>query len=288
MGPATPFVKKMRAALVLGRVSNLPTVVTNALAGAVLSGGVLEFAGVPALALALFYVGGMYLNDAFDADVDACERPARPIPAGIASRTVVFAAGFTLLALGISLGAASQLALAIGAALALCILLYDALHERIAAAPLVMGFCRVLSYLFAAAAIGGELNASRLWLGAVGLFLHIAGLTYAARQEAYDRIEALWPLLSLACAALLAFHLSQGAPLAVGAAVAFLGAQFFALRLLLRRKPGDVSRAVGLLIAAIALYDASVIGAGAPPLLCGLAALCFPLTLGLQKIVPGT
>lgn len=72
-------------ALRLGRVSNLPTVWTNALAGAALAGGEpWQAAMLPLLlALSLFYVGGMYLNDAFDRDIDARERPARPIPAGI-------------------------------------------------------------------------------------------------------------------------------------------------------------------------------------------------------------
>jgi 4-hydroxybenzoate polyprenyltransferase len=64
-------------ALRLGRVSNLPTVWTNVAAGVALSGvgfslGI--FAGL-VLALSLFYVGGMYLNDAFDRDIDARERP---------------------------------------------------------------------------------------------------------------------------------------------------------------------------------------------------------------------
>jgi 4-hydroxybenzoate polyprenyltransferase len=278
----------MRAALVLGRVSNLPTVVTNAFAGAALSGGAFSSVGAPVGALALFYVGGMYLNDAFDAAIDARERPARPIPAGTMSKTVVFSAGFSLLALGLVVSATSPFSLAVGATLALCILLYDALHKRIAAAPLLMGLCRVLSYLLAAAVVVGDASAPRLWLGATGLFLHIAGLTYAARQEAYDRFEGIWPLLSLACSALLALYLSRGEALAGGFALAFLSAQIFAVRLLMRREPRDVSRAVGLLIAAIALYDASVMGAAAPPLLCALAALCFPLTLALQKIVPGT
>ena len=71
-------------ALRLGRVSNLPTVWTNALAGTALAGG--EIWTRPtllvAVGLSLLYVSGMYLNDAFDRDIDALERPDRPIPAG--------------------------------------------------------------------------------------------------------------------------------------------------------------------------------------------------------------
>ncbi|MBD5656399.1 MAG: UbiA family prenyltransferase, partial [Candidatus Eremiobacteraeota bacterium] len=74
-----------RVALRLGRVSNLPTVWSNVLAGVVLAGRPASGAGIVALALgcALLYVGGMLLNDAFDHPLDARERPERPIPAGI-------------------------------------------------------------------------------------------------------------------------------------------------------------------------------------------------------------
>ncbi len=74
----------LRIALRLGRVSNLPTVWTNVAAAAVLAGVPLASLGVLALALAcsLFYVGGMFLNDAFDREFDRRVRPERPIPSG--------------------------------------------------------------------------------------------------------------------------------------------------------------------------------------------------------------
>ena len=93
-----------QVALRLGRVSNLPTVWTNTLAGIVLAGGrVLEPWTLPLLvALSLFYVAGMYLNDAFDAGIDARERPERPIPAGLVSAETVFTLGFAMMALALS------------------------------------------------------------------------------------------------------------------------------------------------------------------------------------------
>ena len=81
--------------LKIGRVSNLPTVWTNVLAGAFLAG--LQTDPVKLLwimlAITLFYTGGMYLNDAFDADIDARERPGRPIPSGQISAKAVSAIG---------------------------------------------------------------------------------------------------------------------------------------------------------------------------------------------------
>ena len=70
--------------LKLGRVSNLPTVWTNVLAGTVLAGGAPLSAatGIVVLAMSMFYIGGMFLNDYCDRTIDALERPRRPIPAG--------------------------------------------------------------------------------------------------------------------------------------------------------------------------------------------------------------
>jgi len=94
---------RLHTALRLGRVSNLPTVWTNALAGALLAGAALgaELA-LAVLAFSLFYTGGMFLNDAFDAPWDARERPERPIPSGAAGAREVFLWGFGMLAAAIA------------------------------------------------------------------------------------------------------------------------------------------------------------------------------------------
>ena len=42
----------------------------------------------------------MFLNDAFDRDTDARERPERPIPAGHIAAGTVFGTGYALLGLG--------------------------------------------------------------------------------------------------------------------------------------------------------------------------------------------
>src|ERR1700751_4944163 len=68
----------------LGRVSNLPTVWTNVIAGATIANAAATIADVAVVGLVMtaFYVGGMYLNDFFDREIDARERPGRPIHAG--------------------------------------------------------------------------------------------------------------------------------------------------------------------------------------------------------------
>lgn len=296
MGAATAFLIRPRAALVLGRVSNLPTVLSNALAGIALAsigagigiGWTPQSLGTAVLALVLFYIGGMYLNDAFDAEIDGRERPARPIPRGDAARGTVFAAGFALLALGTGTAfLAGPVAGLAGAALAAAILLYDAVHKRTALAPVIMGLCRLLAYLTAGLMAGGEMTAALL-AGALGLCCHVAGLTYAARQEAYDRLGSAWPLAVLAVPLAWALWTALGDPAALALWAVLAAATAWALRFLFRRAPGDVPRAVVTLIAAIALYDAVLVAAAGDMALAVIAALCFPLTLALQKLVPGT
>ncbi|MEM6664679.1 MAG: UbiA family prenyltransferase [Pseudomonadota bacterium] len=275
----------------LGRVSNLPTVWTNALAGAVLSGAsggdLVTIVLLAGLALTLFYEGGMWLNDAFDAEIDAHERANRPIPNGEIGVQTVFAGGFAMLAGGIAIsfamGTTAGLA---GIALAVSILAYDALHKKVSFGPVLMGATRFLSYALAAVAVG-TFAGSALW-GALGLFAYIIGVTYAAKQEAYDRIGAAWPLAVLAFPVVWAVVQSAHAvvPLIIWAGFAAVVA--FALHRLFRRGPGDVPKAVVTMIAGISLYDAALIASTGAIGLGVLAAAGFALTLALQRVASGT
>jgi 4-hydroxybenzoate polyprenyltransferase len=220
----------LQVALRLGRVSNLPTVWTNVLAGMALAtdaGGALHapVAGVVALALSLFYVGGMYLNDAFDHRWDAAHRRERPIPAGLVRPGTVYAAGFALLAAGLALLAwqtRSREAAAAGAALAALIVAYDAFHKRNPLAPLLMGLCRVGVYVIAALAVVAR-PPPAVYAGAGVLLVYLVLLSTVARKETlHARLPALVGVLiagiALLDAAILALtrHFAAAA-LAVGA-----------------------------------------------------------------------
>ena len=88
----------------LGRISNIPTVWTNVLAGSVIAGGDRRPDQIALIMMAMtaFYVGGMYLNDFFDREIDARDRPGRPIHAGEIRAGAVSSIGFGLLAAGIA------------------------------------------------------------------------------------------------------------------------------------------------------------------------------------------
>jgi 4-hydroxybenzoate polyprenyltransferase len=277
--------------LKLGRVSNLPTVWTNVLAGTLIAGDAWP-SGRTALvlvAMTLFYAGGMYLNDYFDRAIDARERPERPIPAQEISPRAVAAIGVGLLGGGLALMAPLGLAaLASGFVLAAAIVAYDLYHKGNPGSPLVMGLCRALVYVGAAAASVGEALPAVL-LAALALLTFVAGVSYAAWQERLDRPRHLWPLVLLVPPLLLALPaLRQGVP-AIAVYLALVAAIAYAIYLLAKRPTADaVPRAVGLLIATISLVDAAFlagIGAIAPAL---VAVAGFALTLTLQKYVSGT
>ncbi|MBR0846383.1 UbiA family prenyltransferase [Bradyrhizobium diazoefficiens] len=278
--------------LKLGRVSNLPTVLTNVIAGAIIANPNAPFADLVTIGLSMtsFYVGGMYLNDYFDREIDARERPGRPIHAGeIGARTVLII-GVALLVLGVGLLAPfGRLAMGLGLVLAAAILLYDLWHKGNAVAPVIMGLCRALVYLATGAAVGGDIH-SPLVAGGIALAAHVVGLTYAAKQENLNEVGHLWPLAILIVPILMAVTgLSDG--LAVIVAVLLLCvADIVAVRLLAARAvPGAVPRAVSMLIAAICLVDAVAVALhGGGILLVGLCMGGYVLTRVFQAFVPGT
>jgi len=286
-------------ALKLGRVSNLPTVWTNTLAAVVLAGGTAADPGVflpLLLAMTLFYVGGMYLNDAFDAEIDARQRPERAIPSGRVARSTVFALGFAMLAAGVAVvlwlstaGSGRTGFLPVLAALGLCaaIVFYDWYHKTNPLSPVVMGLCRALVYVTAGLAVAAPLP-DALLAGALLLLCYLIGLTYTAKQENLGEVKNLWPLLFLAAPVVYGAMLAAGRPVAVAFLLPFAAWLLWALHLVRRRAPGDIPRAVVSMLAGICLFDALVIAGAGRPELAIVAVLGFGLTLLLQRYVPGT
>jgi UbiA prenyltransferase family len=281
--------------LKLGRVSNLPTVWSNVLVGTVLGGGAPVSATtlIVLAAMTLFYVGGMYLNDWFDREIDARQRSNRPIPAGEIGAGTVAALGFGMLAAGVALMLATGIRtpLALGAAIALpcAIVLYDSWHKGNVLSPLLMGLCRALVVIGAAAVVAGDSLPPLVWQAAGVLLLYVAGLTYAAKQEALDRIGNLWPLAMLAAPLIVAWPAIDQATIGRVALAAFIGWTLWCVWLLAKRPmQGAVPRAVVSLIAGMSLVDAMIlasVGAGFAAL---IALTCFAATLGLQRLVAGT
>lgn len=290
----------LRTLLTLGRTSNLPTVWSNVLAGAVLSGAVFGPAELALLALcgSAFYEGGMFLNDAFDSEIDARERPQRPIPAGQITRRAVFFLGFTLLGAGLLLLALAPLlrlvrpgygALLGGVGTSLAVLAYNRWHKGHPWSPIVMGACRAGLYATAALAVSGKLGPPVL-VGAGALWLYIVGLTHIARFENGSALQRTWVtafvLAPLVVSAPTIAREQSG--LAALCFLALLGWSLRSMSFALRGGKGRIGRAVVSLIAGVSLVDALFIALHGPPYGVLAAFACFLLTLRWQRHIPGT
>ncbi|MEV2238818.1 SCO3242 family prenyltransferase [Micromonospora sp. NPDC049891] len=157
----------------------------------------------PALAAAsvLLYWAGMAANDWADRELDAVERPERPIPSGRVSPglAVGLAAGLTAAGVGLAAAAGGRRAAAVAVPLAAAVWGYDLAAKNTAAGPAVMATCRGLDVLLGAA--GGR--PARALPAAVTVAAHTWTVTALSRREVSGADRAL-PLRTLAGTALVA------------------------------------------------------------------------------------
>lgn len=167
----------------LARLVRLPAVLTvpgDALAGAAAAGWPLggRTAVLP-LSSALLYTGGMALNDWADRDVDAVERPERPIPSGAVTPAQALALGCVLTTGGVAVATlaggrrAARVALPLGAT----VWAYDTLLKATPLGPIAMAAARGLDVALGA---GG---ARRCLPAALAISVHALAITALSRDE---------------------------------------------------------------------------------------------------------
>jgi 4-hydroxybenzoate polyprenyltransferase len=281
---------KLSTALRLGRVSNLPTVTSNVLAAVALAGAhpsATTIAGT-CLAVSLMYVAGMWLNDAFDRDIDRVERPERPIPSGEVAPRTVFDAGVAMLVAGIVVVAVTAWASGAGwkpvvsvVALASLIVVYDAHHKGNALSPVIMGLCRASVYTTAALLVSRELCFDVL-VGCGVLLAYLIGLTHAARFENRAALAQWWPLACLALPFVVWIPHSQLALTAYGVFALWV------VRCVRAILAGNIRGGITGLIAGISLLDALAIASVGRIDLATLATGAFIVTNLFQRFIPGT
>jgi len=271
-------------------VSNLPTVWSNCLAGWWLAGGGsrLDLLLV-SISITFLYLGGMFLNDAFDAGFDRNHRATRPIPSGAITEREVWVWGLAWLLLGLTglvwLGAVTAV---LALLLAGCILFYNAIHKIMIIAPIVMGGCRVFVYLVAASTGLNGVTGESIWKG-LALGGYIVGLSCLARKESAPVRIQYWPCIFLAAPILIAWLIDDGADLRA-AAFCSLGLGVWVVWTLLQtfgREHPNVGRAVSRLLAGIALVDLLAVADLSHPA-AAMFLLWFLLALGLQGFIPAT
>jgi len=280
-----------RTLLDLGRVSNLPTVWSNCLAGWLLGGA---GSGWRFMALCLgatcLYLGGMFLNDAFDLEFDREFRRERPIPSGRITLDEVWRWGFGWLGAGtVILVLLGQTTGALTAILLLCIVLYDAIHKHVGLSPLLMATCRFFLYLVAASAAGRGVTGLAVW-SAFALAAYVVGLSYLARQESTRGALNSWPCSLLVAPIVLALLVNVNEyrhPALLLCAMLGLWIVRCVRHAFLISEP-NIGRAVGGLLAGIVLVDLlAVAGGGSAWTSCAFVAF-FVGALLCQRIVPAT
>jgi 4-hydroxybenzoate polyprenyltransferase len=280
---------RLRTLLVLGRVSNVPTVWSNCLAGWLLGGGGdwSRFALLCAGAT-LLYIGGMYLNDAFDAEFDAQHRRERPIPSGAIEERTVWRIGVALLVGGLALLVPLGFQTAVLAIiLCACIVFYDVVHKLVTVSPVLMALCRVFLYLVAASAAATGVTGLAMW-SAVALGFYIVGLSYLARKEATGVLIQRWPQALLIVPLLLALVVNDGPYRQAALLIAALFALWTVRSLrAVWFQPRNVSWAVSGLLAGIVWVD--LLAVADEPRVFGAAFIAlFLLAVVFQRFVPAT
>jgi len=293
----------LRAYLRLIRIPNVFTAFADVAAGVCIArAGGFQWQDLRlVLASGWLYCAGMVWNDYFDHEVDAVERPERPIPSGAVSLRSAAILGFTLSALGLTLAALhGRVALAIAASLLVAILAYDAALKDTWAGPITMGMCRALNVLLG---LGAHWSARAftepLWI-VLGIFtllitrlsrFEVAG---TERARVLPTLRAFSALAVVGCAVLAWYAQHHAATplgwLAAGSACALVLWRERQLLGALWQTPSgpNLGRAIGGGIMLMPAIDASFVAASGAPLSAAATCLCMLPALLLKRFFYAT
>jgi len=253
------------------------------------------------------YLAGMVLNDVYDAEIDARERPERPIPSGRISRAAASRLGWVLLVPGLavvwllSVLVGSYGPGVIGSILAILVWLYNAVAKRSPFAPIAMASCRFLNVVlamclatFAPLPLENATPTTAERAIGLGVFLYIAGATWFARTEA--RSSDRWHLAGGMLTMLVGLFCYWASPILAHSRPAFAtsGNMGWAVlwiaigAVILRRcalavvapKPHAVQNAVRTALRSLIVIDAAVVLGFCGPLWgCAVLVLLAPMLL---------
>ncbi len=207
-------------------------------------------AGLAGASVCLYWAG-MAANDWADRELDAGERPERPIPSGRISAPAALgiAAGLTAVGLAVAARAGGARALAVAVPLAAAVWTYDLRTKNTAAGPVGMAACRALDVLLGAAA--GDLV--RALPAALAVAAHTYTVTELSRREVSGSGSAVLPATTLAATVGLAAAVAsrRDAPTAMLAGEYLTSYGRAQARLLTDPAAGSVRAAVGAGITAL-------------------------------------
>lgn len=213
----------------LTRPANLVTAVADILAGTAIAGyltyeyATFEPLGLLCLSTIGLYGGGVVFNDVFDAQLDAEERPERPIPSGQVSLRSASLLGSVLLLIGV---VAAWLVHPLSGWLAIAIAVFALLYDQFGKhhpvlGPLNMGLCRGLNLLLGVSILPEQVM-PWAWVALLPI-AYIGAITMISRGEVHGgssgtlRIAGLLYGAVIACIAAIAQSRGQ-----LGTALPFL------------------------------------------------------------------
>jgi len=171
------YLQLMRAPAVFTAVSNILA------AHLIVTNGNIQWLNLAILMLAsaALYLAGMILNDCFDYQEDALDRPNRPLPAGRIALKTAWSLGWLLLGSGVilaSLVGYQQLTIAI--VLAAFIIIYNGYAKQTLIGTTVMAGCRYLNWLLGLSVLPLQ---STQFILALPIFIYVTALTLLSIVE---------------------------------------------------------------------------------------------------------
>ncbi len=247
------------------------------------------------LATAGLYGGGVVLNDVFDAELDKTERPERPIPSGLISKTAAALFGILLLLGGILAAAFAHtpqlfsLSTLLAALIAVAAVVYDKwMKHHPFFGPLNMGLCRGLNLLLGMSVVAYAV--SFYWFIAFLPVIYIAAITMVSRGEVHGgKPTTLYAAMALYAAVILSIGVMAGLNGTLPATLAFLAV--FALliypplqRASKRPEGPMIGKAVKAGVVALILMDASLAASFGNLYVALVIVLLFPLSYLLARM----
>lgn len=280
---------KAAAFLQLVRFPNLFTAAADVLAGCLIVAGTKSSARDVLFLLlgsALFYGAGCVLNDFFDRQLDARERPFRPIPSGRVSAAQALLLAFILFGTGLAFAAAvGGWSFRVAVVLVLLIIAYDAVFRKMdLLGPLNMAACRSANLLLGMS-LAFDISRIQLVFPIVS-FAYVFSLTVLSRSEVEGGLRHKGRISGgLAAAALIPLALALNDRLSWDFLIFMVMLAAWAgppvARAFLNPTPGSIGKAVKFLVLGIPLMDAAYVAGtqgwllGMPVVLCLFPALFF-------------
>lgn len=280
----------------LTRPANIVTAIADILAGIAISGFFLhrpeDLSGLVWLILSTIglYGGGVVMNDVFDAELDAVERPERAIPSGLISKTEATCLGLALLVAGVFFASlVSFFSGVLAAIIAIAAVVYDKWSKHHSfLGPLNMGTCRGLNLLLGVSIVSGQVP--QYWYLAIVPVVYIGAITMISQGEVHGgrkmTLYAAGILYLLAMSGILYVSAQQGHAIAAGLFIALWALMvFLPLQKATRNPEGKmIGRAVKAGVLALILMNAAWASAFGATYLALIILLLLPLSILLARV----